>query len=178
MSSLGALGFLSSLVSHVLAQYRHRLVLLFSLYVVLGNSVLELLLNSNSVLDGSSRSLVLQLMAEVIPSQRWGVPAGAPTSLTVHVKNGWLPLAPYGWRINSIGCFTGRGGGYSIVVLTQDNPSMIYGIDTVQAVARAVNQDLNPTAKSRVQPEPLSRSLQTPDESVSDYSVPASAGGS
>jgi Beta-lactamase enzyme family len=133
--------------------------------------LLELLLDANSVLNSSSRAFVLHLMAEVIPSQRWGVPDGAPTSLTVHVKNGWLPLSPYGWRINSIGCFTGQGGGYSIVVLTQDNPSMIYGIDTIQAVARAVNQDLNPAAKSRVQPEPLSRSQQTPDEVI-----PAAAG--
>jgi len=27
----------------------------------------------------------------------------------------------HGWRIHSIGCFTGCGGGYSIVVLTLDN---------------------------------------------------------
>ena len=133
--------------------------------------LLQLLLNSNSVLNSSSRSYVLHLMANVIPSQRWGVPAGAPTSLTVHVKNGWLPLAPYGWRINSIGCFTGRGGGYSIVALTQDNPSMIYGIDTIQAVAHAVNRDLNPAAKSRVQPAPLSRSLQTPDEPIPAFTL-------
>jgi beta-lactamase class A len=132
--------------------------------------LLQLLLKANSVLTSSSRGYVLYLMSRVIGSQRWGVPAGAPTSLTVHVKNGWLPLAPYGWRINSIGGFTGQGGGYSIVVLTQDNPSMTYGIDTIQAVARAVNRDLNPSAKSRIQPVPLSPALQTPDEPI-----PASA---
>ena len=31
------------------------------------------------------------LMAQVVPSERWGVPAGAPADVTVHVKNGWLP---------------------------------------------------------------------------------------
>ena len=128
--------------------------------------LLQLLLNANSVLTSGSRGYVQYLMSKVIASQRWGVPAGAPTSLTVHVKNGWLPLAPYGWRINSIGDFTGHGGGYSIVVLTQDNPSMIYGIDTIEAVARAVNQDLNPGAKSRIQSVPLSPALQTPDEAI------------
>jgi beta-lactamase class A len=128
--------------------------------------LLQLLLTANSVLSSSSRAYVLSLMAQVIGSQRWGVPAGAPTSLTVHVKNGWLPLAPYGWRINSIGDFTGPGGGYSIVVLTQDNPSMIYGIDTIEAVARAVNRDLSPSAKSRIQSVPLSPALQTPDEFI------------
>ena len=56
-------------------------------------------------------------------AQRRGVPAGAPTSVTVHVKNGWLPRATHGWRIHSIGAFTGPKGWYTIVVLTQDNPT-------------------------------------------------------
>ena len=126
--------------------------------------LLRLLLKPNAVLSPNSRSYARRLMAQVIPSQRWGVPAGAPTSLTAHVKNGWLPRATHGWRIHSIGCFTGRGGGYSIVVLTQDNPSMPYGITTVQAIARVINRDLNPGAKARV---PASRpypSWGTPDE--------------
>ena len=105
--------------------------------------LLRLLLNANAVLDSASRSYALKLMAEVIPAQRWGVPAGAPTGLTVHVKNGWLPLATHGWRIHSIGCFTGRGGGYSIVVLTQDNPTMAYGITTIETIARVINRDLH-----------------------------------
>jgi len=128
--------------------------------------LLRLLLKPNAVLSPNSRSYALQLMAQVIPSQRWGVPAGAPTSLTVHIKNGWLPRATHGWRIHSIGCFTGHGGGYSIVVLTQDNPSMPYGITTVQAIARVINRDLNPGATVRV---PASRpypSWGTPDERI------------
>jgi beta-lactamase class A len=108
--------------------------------------LLRLLLNSNAVLDPASRSYALKLMAEVIPAQRWGVPAGAPASLTVHVKNGWLPLATHGWRIHSIGCFTGRGGNYSIVVLTQDNPTMAYGITTIELIAEAINHDLHAAA--------------------------------
>jgi beta-lactamase class A len=105
--------------------------------------LLRLLVTKNTVLDTSSRDYALGLMAQVIPSQRWGVTAGAPRGLTAHVKNGWLPLATHGWRIHSIGDFTGRGGGYSIVVLTQDNPSMPYGIDTIEAIAKEINRDLN-----------------------------------
>jgi beta-lactamase class A len=105
-------------------------------------AVLQLLLYGNTVLDPASRSYALKLMAAVIPAQRWGVPAGAPTGLTVHVKNGWLPLATHGWRIHSIGCFTGHGNSYSIVVLTQDNPTMAYGIATIEAIAQAINHDL------------------------------------
>jgi len=128
--------------------------------------LLRLLANQNPVLDTSSRDYVLDLMARVIPAQRWGVPAGAPTTLTVHVKNGWLPLLTHGWRINSIGTFTGRGGGYSIVVLTQDNPTMAYGIGTIEAIARAINRDLNPAARSRVPSSEFSPSWGTPDEFI------------
>jgi len=128
--------------------------------------LLRLLVNRNRVLDTASRDYVLHLMARVIPAQRWGVPAGAPTSLTVHVKNGWLPLLTHGWRIHSIGTFTGRGGGYSIVVLTQDNPTMAYGIDTIEAIATAINHDLNPAARSRVPSSEFSPSWGTPDEPI------------
>jgi beta-lactamase class A len=128
--------------------------------------LLRLLLNRNPVLDARSRDYVLDLMARVIPAQRWGVPAGAPTSLTVHVKNGWLPLATHGWRIHSIGAFTGHGGGYSLVVLTQDDPTMTYGIDTIEAIAKAINRDLNPTAKSRVPASEYSPAWGTPDELI------------
>ena len=128
--------------------------------------LLRLLLHPNRVLDTRSRDYVLGLMAQVIPSQRWGVPAGAPTSLTVHVKNGWLPLLTHGWRIHSIGTFTGRGGGYSIVVLTQDNPTMTYGIRTIEAIATAINRDLNPAARSRVPSSELSPSWGKPDEPI------------
>ena len=44
-SSSSGRSLFSSLFSHLLSQYRHSIVLLFSLYVILGNSVLELLLN-------------------------------------------------------------------------------------------------------------------------------------
>jgi len=128
--------------------------------------LLRLLLAANPVLDTSARDYALSLMAHVIPGQRWGVPAGAPTSLTAHVKNGWLPLATHGWRIHSIGCFTGYGGGYSIVVLTQDNPTMAYGIATIEAIAEVINRDLNPRAASRVPLSGPSPSWGSPDESI------------
>ncbi len=114
--------------------------------------LLRLLLEKNPVLDSASRNYALSLMAQVIPDQRWGAAAGAPTRLTSHLKNGWLPRHGHGWRIHSIGCFTGRGGGYSIVVLTQNNPAMAYGIHTIEAIAMAINRDLNPGTTSAIPP--------------------------
>jgi beta-lactamase class A len=128
--------------------------------------LLRVLLYPNAVLDTASRNYELGLMAQVIASQRWGVPAGAPTSLTVHVKNGWLPRATHGWRIHSIGGFTGHGRSYSIVVLTQDNPTMAYGIVTIEAIARAIHRDLNPAATSVIPSSAPSPSWNTPDERI------------
>ena len=71
--------------------------------------LLTVLTSANPVLDPASREYELHLMAQVIPAQRWGVPAGAGPGVTVHVKNGWLP-DPQLWVINSIGAFTSRQG--------------------------------------------------------------------
>lgn len=104
---------------------------------------LRLLTKSNAVLSNYSRGYELGLMAHVVSSQRWGVTAGAPRELAVHVKNGWLPEEVGGWHINSIGAFSGHGRDYMIAVLTDGNPTMNYGVATVEAVARVVHRDLN-----------------------------------
>jgi len=107
--------------------------------------LLHLLTNPGKVLGNNSRSYVLSLMAKVIPSQRWGVPAGAPSDVTVHVKNGWLPYpGADDWHINSIGAFTGKNISYQIVILTgppaKGGQSESYGIQTVEAAAGVINR--------------------------------------
>jgi beta-lactamase class A len=104
--------------------------------------LLGLLTRPNPVLSAASRVYELRLMGQVIPGQRWGTPAGAPRGVTVHVKNGWLP-DDTGWHVNSIGAFTGKGKNYVIAVLTDDDPSEQYGIDTIEDVARVVHRELN-----------------------------------
>jgi beta-lactamase class A len=128
--------------------------------------LLRLLLTPNSVLSSNSRAYALGLMAQVISSQRWGVPAGAPRTVTVHVKNGWLPRAAHGWRINSIGGFTWSKGWYSIVVLSMDNPTMAYGVTTVEAVSRVIHRDLNPAVKAVIPLTTPNPAWGIPDESA------------
>jgi beta-lactamase class A len=130
---------------------------------------LRLLTAINSVLSNSSRSYELYLMAHVTASQRWGVPAGAPSGVTVYVKNGWLPRATHGWRVHSIGAFQGAGRNYMIAVLTYNNPTMSYGVTTIQRVAEVVHRDLNaglPAAGSPLAPITVPVSQQTPDETI------------
>ncbi|MEU2736561.1 serine hydrolase [Streptomyces sp. NPDC007095] len=105
--------------------------------------LLRLLTSDNSVLDRDARTYALRLMNRVVPEQRWGTPAGAPATATVQVKNGWLPRDTHGWRVHSVGAFTGGGHDYGLVVLSQDNRTMADGVTTIEGAARAVNRDLN-----------------------------------
>ncbi|WP_423247176.1 serine hydrolase [Streptomyces pratisoli] len=124
--------------------------------------LLGMLTAKNNVLTDASRGYVLQLMNSVVSSQRWGTPAGAPSTAKIHVKNGWLSRATHGWRVHSIGAFTGPTHNYQITVLTHDNKTMNDGINTIQAVARAVHKDLNPTAPARLGYVPTA----TPEEAI------------
>ncbi|MFD4877640.1 serine hydrolase [Streptomyces sp. NPDC058420] len=104
--------------------------------------LLKLVTAKNSVLSDNSRAYILKLMNQVISSQRWGTPSGAPSKVTVHVKNGWLQRSTHGWRVHSLGTFSGGGHDYMMSVLTQDNSTMSYGITTIQGVAKAIHKDL------------------------------------
>ena len=110
--------------------------------------LLHLLTTKGKVLSNSSRAYVLRLMSKVVAAERWGVSAGAPSDVTVHIKNGWLPYPRKNdWRINSIGAFTGKGIAYQIVILTAppsigEGQAEGYGIQTVQAAAGVINRQL------------------------------------
>jgi hypothetical protein len=105
--------------------------------------LLSLITGPNDVLTKPSRIYARYLMAHVVASQRWGVPAGVPRGVLVHVKNGWLPYPGSEWEINSIGTFTTTHRAYLITMLTYDNPSMAYGIATIEGAARVIHALLN-----------------------------------
>jgi beta-lactamase class A len=90
-------------------------------------------------LSASSREYEYELMLHVIPSQRWGITGGVPSSATVAIKNGWLPESS-GWHVNSIGRVDGDGRDYLIAVYTSFDSSWDYGIDTIQQIAAAAWQ--------------------------------------
>ncbi|MFF3405889.1 serine hydrolase [Streptomyces sp. NPDC002742] len=110
--------------------------------------LLKLITAKNSVLSDSSRAYALKLMGQVISSQRWGTPAGAPSTVAVHVKNGWLSRSSNAWRVHSLGTFNGGGHDYMMSVLTVGSSTMDYGVATIQGVARAIHKDLVPVTVS------------------------------
>ena len=107
-------------------------------------ALLRQLVAPNSLLTRAGRDYALSLMEDVTPSQRWGISGGVPAQVTVALKNGWLPLlgTDSDWQVNSIGWVSGDGRDYLIAVLTTGNPSYQYGIDTIEALAAMVWQQM------------------------------------
>ncbi|MFC4565750.1 serine hydrolase [Nocardiopsis mangrovi] len=107
--------------------------------------LLDLITTENDILGDEQRAYAQELMGSVIEEQQWGTPTGAPEGTDVLVKNGWLPYDDTDiWRINSVGAFDGtEAGPYQIVVLTDDNDGMAYGVESIELVATEVHAALN-----------------------------------
>jgi beta-lactamase class A len=97
----------------------------------------------NALLTNASRAYELGLMENIDAGENWGISYGVPSGVTVALKNGWLPESS-GWHINSIGFVDGDGKNYVIAVLTDDNPSESYGINTIQGLSSLVWKSIQP----------------------------------
>ncbi|MEW2394312.1 serine hydrolase, partial [Streptomyces venezuelae] len=122
--------------------------------------------HARDVLKERARAYGLRQMADVRRDQRWGVPAGMPRGVRAHLKNGWLPRATLGWRVHSVGVFKGAGRTYRIVVLSHGNPTMAYGVRTVERIAQAVHRGLNKGRAAGQGLTPESEISEVPDGSV------------
>lgn len=74
------------------------------------------------------------LLLGIVPAQSWGIP-------TVARPGGYRVLFKGGWRediLNQAARLEGPRGAYSLAVLSDGNPSMAYGIATVEGVAAAL----------------------------------------
>ncbi len=79
----------------------------------------------------------LTTMRGVTSAQAWGVSAGVPKGGKVALKNGWYPDRD-GWGVNSIGLIQSQGKNYAIAVYTYPDPSMGYGITTIEQIAATI----------------------------------------
>ena len=90
----------------------------------------------NPVLSDASRAYILYLMEHITPSQDWGATGGVPPGVTVALKNGFAIID--GWQINTEAWVDGDGRNYLVAVLTDNNPTESYGIETVNAISTIV----------------------------------------
>ena len=74
------------------------------------------------------------LLASVIPSQTWGIPVAAGEEWAARFKGGWLPEKAL---VHQAAELRERGGPrqLSMAILTDEQPSHAYGVETVEGVA-------------------------------------------
>ena len=78
------------------------------------------------------------LLSTIEPSQSWGVPVVArPLGYQVFFKDGSEPTG-LGQLVHQIARLEGHGRKFSIAVMTDGDPSMAYGIDTIQGVTASL----------------------------------------
>ena len=81
-----------------------------------------------------------QMLASVTPTQRWGIPQAAPKGATVRLKGGWRP-SDAGQLVLQAARVDIGDESYSLAVLTDGNPSMVYGEETIRLIAAELLPD-------------------------------------
>jgi len=102
--------------------------------------LLEQLTHPSDLLTSSAQSYALQLMSNIEPSLRWGVSADVPAGTSVALKTGDVPLSATDVQVNSIGRVDGGGHDYVLAMLTTGDPSLQYGVDTLNEMAKLMWQ--------------------------------------
>ncbi len=78
------------------------------------------------------------LLSTIAGNESWGIPAIArPLGYTVYFKAGWRP-SPDVFLVHQIARMVGHHHTFSIAVMTDGDPDMSYGIQTIQGVSAAL----------------------------------------
>jgi hypothetical protein len=78
------------------------------------------------------------LLSTIAGYESWGIPAIArPLGYTVYFKAGWRP-SPDVFLVHQIARLVGHDHTFSMAVMTDGDPDMSYGIDTIQGVTAAL----------------------------------------
>jgi hypothetical protein len=79
-----------------------------------------------------------RLLSTIAGYESWGIPAVArPLGYTVFFKGGWRGTS-LGQLVHQVGRLEGHGRTFSIAAMTDGDPSMGYGIDTIQGVTASL----------------------------------------
>ncbi len=78
------------------------------------------------------------LLSTIAGYESWGIPAiGRPLGYTVYFKAGWRP-SPDVFLVHQIARIVGHHHTFAIAVMTDGDPDMSYGIQTIQGVTAAL----------------------------------------
>jgi hypothetical protein len=87
------------------------------------------------VIPGRFREWARSLLSSIDPSQSWGIPVVARPRWKVFFKGGWR-LTGTGQLVSQIARLERGHRRAAIAVMTSDDPSMAYGIQTIEGVTR------------------------------------------
>jgi hypothetical protein len=80
------------------------------------------------------RRYALTLLGGIDPTQSWGIPTVARPRWRTYFKGGWR-LTGNGQLVSQVALLRRRGQRVAVAVMTDGDPSMSYGVETVQGVA-------------------------------------------
>ena len=86
------------------------------------------------------RRYAMRLLASIVPSQRWGIPPVKPDGWNIYFKGGWG--SGTGRVTHQVALLRRDRIRISLAVLTQWNPSQLYGERTIRGVARRLFRGL------------------------------------
>jgi len=89
--------------------------------------------NLRRVLGERYRPLAMELLASVVPGQRWGIPEVAP-GWRIWFKGGWTDTRR-GELVSQAALLERRGRRIAMAILTDAQPSQEYGRDSLRGVA-------------------------------------------
>ncbi|MDT0345648.1 serine hydrolase [Streptomyces litchfieldiae] len=116
-------------------------------------ALLRAIYGTGSPLSAASRAYIQELMAGVVPGQRWGISAAADEGF--ELKNGWLPRSHTGlWDVNSIGRITSGGEEYLVAVVSDGHVTHAAGITAVETAAMAAVEALAAVSTAEDAPPP------------------------
>jgi hypothetical protein len=88
-----------------------------------------------AVAAGPHQEFALSVLERVVPAQRWGIPeAVASEGWRVRFKGGWRDTEA-GQLVHQVAHLRRDGTELSLAVLTDGDPTIDYGIETIQGIA-------------------------------------------
>jgi hypothetical protein len=86
----------------------------------------------DSLIPVRFRGYARYLLSTISADQSWGVPAAARPQWRVFFKGGWLPMSL--GLVHQVARLEGGGRKFAVAVLTEGDPSMAYGEQTIEGV--------------------------------------------
>lgn len=112
-----------------------------------------MLLHPTAPVTPEAAAFVRRNMERVIPRQRWGISAGAPSGSTIALKPGWLPFFR-NQHVHSFGIIETRSATYALSVVSTGSRSFGQGIARIERAARLANRALARTQFPTPEPPP------------------------